>query len=469
MSITEGFKPQEVADAELALSFPANFIWGAATSAYQIEGATREDGRGASIWDTFSATPGAVYRGDTGDIAVDHYHRTQEDLALMAGMGLNSYCFSIAWPRILPDGTGAVNSRGLDFYERLVDDMLAKGIVPFAKLYHWDLPQALEDRGGWRNRETALAFADYAEIVARRLGDRVPYWLTHNEPWCAAFLGYGIGIHAPGVRDRQAAVDAAHHLLLSHGLAIPRLRTYTNPQAQLAITLNLYPIYPADDSPETQHAVKYVDTFKNRWFLDPIFRGSYPEDFFQEFGTNPPPIQDGDFDIISTPIDILGVNYYSRNVVRGLPVTKSADGSQGDFYEEIPFVPGSSYTAMNWEVYPEGLYDMLARLHRDYKPRSIMVTENGAAYDDQWNGNDQVSDPERLEYLRTHIQAVAKALEHGVPMNGYFAWSLTDNFEWAEGYNKRFGIVYVDYPTQRRIIKDSGRWYASFIGDTRSL
>lgn len=448
---------------QLAPAFPAGFLWGVATSAYQIEGAAREDGRGLSIWDQFCATPGAVKDGDTGEVAADHYHRMPQDVALLAELGLNAYRFSVAWPRVLPEGTGAVNGKGLDFYDRLVDALLARGITPLVNLYHWDLPLALHERGGWLNRDTASAFADYAEVVARRLGDRVAYWATHNEPWCAAYLGYGVGEHAPGIKDVHSAVIAAHHLLLSHGMAMPRLRATARATAQIGIILNLYPIYAADDRAETRDAVDRADAHTNRWFLDPIFKGQYPEALFTHLGVAPPPIQDGDFQLIAAPIDYLGVNNYTRTVVR------ARDGAtSGADYLVVDPVPGATYTEMGWEVYPDGICDLLVRVARDYAPRAILVTENGAAFEDTWRGDDVVSDPERTEYLRAYIDAVAQALWAGVPLQGYCAWSLLDNFEWAEGYSKRFGIVYVDYPTQRRIVKQSGRWYADFIARQRA-
>ncbi len=452
-------------DVSLVDAFPPAFLWGAATSSYQIEGATREDGRGPSIWDQFSATPGAVYQGHTGDIAADHYHRMQDDVNLMAEMGLGAYRFSIAWPRVLPQGTGQVNARGLDFYDRLVDALLAKGIAPLATLYHWDLPLALHERGGWLNRETALAFADYAEVVARRLGDRVDWWITQNEPWVAAYLGYGVGVHAPGLRDVQAAVVAGHHLLLSHGLAMPRLRALARPTAQMGITLNLYPVYPADDRPETAQALQRADTFINRWFLDPVFFGRYPGTLFADLRVAAPPIEDGDMALIAAPADFLGVNYYSRRVVRALPegAAPSPWGPSG--YEEVALIPGATYTQMGqgWEVYPQGLTDLLVRLKNDYAPPAILITENGAAFEDHWDGDGQVSDPQRLEYVRGHIQAMAQAIAEGVPLRGYMVWSLLDNFEWGFGYSQRFGVVYVDFSTQRRVLKESGRWYAAFL------
>jgi beta-glucosidase len=448
----------EQTQLSLAKLFPANFLWGAATASYQIEGATHEDGRGSSIWDTFAATPGKVYQGHNGDVADDHYHRVDDDIALMTRLGLSAYRFSIAWPRILPQGRGDVNSRGLDFYERLVDTLLGKGIQPFATLYHWDLPQALEDKGGWRNRETAYSFAEYAEIVARRLGDRVAGWITLNEPWCSAYLGYGNGVHAPGVQDRQSALDAGHHLLLGHGLALPRIRAHVTNGAQVGITLNFTPGYPADNRPETLRDLAHYDAFSDRWFLDPLIRGSYPEGFFENMALQAPPIADGDMEIISTPIDFLGVNNYTRGVIRGTEPAPLADAVQ----QVVP-VPSASYTEMGWEVYPNALSELLMRLHKEYALPKLYVTENGSAFRDQWDGGEHVHDPRRLSYLQEHLQGIARAIEQGAPVQGYFTWSLLDNYEWAEGYSKRFGIIYVDYDSQRRIIKDSGLWYADLI------
>lgn len=465
MSITDKtisqLKPGIKSQPAAAISpFPPDFLWGAATSAYQIEGAVHEDGRAPSVWDHFAATPGATYQGQTGEVAADHYHRIAEDVALMAQLNLNAYRFSLSWPRILPQGTGAVNERGLDFYDRLVDHLLARNIRPIATLYHWDLPMTLQDRGGWLSRDTAYAFADYAEAVARRLGDRIDLWLTHNEPWCTAYLGYALGIHAPGLRDKQLAANVGHHVLLSHGLAVPRLRTHLSSQAQVGIAVDFYPVYAADNRPETLYAVKQADTFRNRWFLDPLFRGRYPDDLFTAMGVLPPAIQDDDFSVISTPIDFLGVNYYSRMLVRGR--TDAAEASN-DSYETIGHISGSSYTEMGWEVFPAGLANILIRIHREYAPKAMIVTESGAAFNDVWDGNNSVHDQKRIDYLQEHIQTVARVVEQGVPVKGYIVWSLLDNFEWAEGYCKRFGLVYVDYPTQRRIIKDSGLWYASFV------
>lgn len=465
MSMIDNAQPAIKVDTYLKSVFPADFLWGAATASYQIEGAAYEDGRGLSIWDQFAATPGKVYQGENGDVAADHYHRMPEDVALMSELGLNAYRFSIAWPRILPQGTGTVNERGLDFYDRLVDLLLARGITPLVTLYHWDLPLALHEQKGWLNRDTACAFADYAEVVTRRLGDRVDWWTTLNEPWCSAYLGYDTGVHAPGIRNKQSSYIAAHHLLLAHGLALSRLRAYTRKSAQLGITLNLTPVYAADDRPETLRAVEQADKMSNRWFLDPIFRGNYPEGLFADAGVAPPPIRPGDLDIIATPIDFLGVNNYSRSLIRA-QTGESGDGTNRR-YEHVAGVADAAYTEMGWEVYPQALTDVLVRVHRDYAPRAIAVTENGAAFADRWDGSDHVSDSQRVDYLREHLKALGRARAEGVPVKGYFVWSLLDNFEWAEGYSKRFGIVYVDYPTQRRIIKDSGRWYAAFIATQR--
>ena len=458
MSITFNGRTETVVETELARRFPAHFLWGAATASYQIEGAVHEDGRGSSIWDDFAATPGKTYQGHNGEVAADHYHRVEEDTDLMVQLGLGAYRFSIAWPRILPDGRGSINSAGLDFYDRLVDALLAKGIVPFATLYHWDLPSQLEREGGWLNRATANAFADYAEIVTRRLGDRVANWTTLNEPWCSAYLGYGIGIHAPGLKNRQAAIDAAHHLLLGHGLAVPRMRAHLPSSAQVGITLVLNPIYGADERAETLRDVALANEFSNGWFLDPIYRGTYPEQFFAHMALNPPPIQPGDLESISAPLDFLGVNNYSRILVRGVETQPLADQ-----FESVSPVPNACYTDMGWEIYPNGLRDLLVNVGRNYPVGKLYITENGAAFPDVWDGGDIVSDPRRVDYLRAHIAACAEAIEQGVPLAGYFVWSLMDNFEWSEGYARRFGMVYIDYPTQRRVIKESGHWYAALL------
>ena len=455
MSILDHTNPQAEEDSTEAGIFPSDFLWGAATASYQIEGAVNEEGRGPSIWDAFAATPGKVHQGETGEVANDHYHRYLEDVALIKALGLRAYRFSISWSRVLPQGVGAINQAGLDFYDRLVDALLARGITPMATLYHWDLPLALHEKGGWLSRDTAYAFADYAELMARRLGDRVKLWQTHNEPWCVAFLGYGLGEHAPGLKDMALVATAGHHVMLSHGLALPRLRAHTPATAQIGITLNFSLAYAADEQPATLAEV--ARTMRgNRWFSDPLFRGSYPEGLFADLGSAPPPIQAGDMELISAPIDFLGVNNYTRVLFQA-----SADGSQSRAVQPIP---GAVYTEMNWEVYPAGLGDLLVWLHEEYAPGALIVTESGAAFTDEWDGKSSlVSDPLRVAYTRDYIRAVGSAIERGAPVKGYFAWSLMDNFEWAYGYSKRFGIVYIDYPTQRRILKESAHWYASFI------
>ena len=438
--------------------FPPDFLWGVATSSYQIEGAINEGGRGASIWDQFAATPGKTFRGHTGAVAADHYHRMADDVALMASLGVRSYRFSVAWPRVIPDGRGPVNTQGLDFYDRLVDMLVAHDIVPLVTLYHWDLPTALHTRGGWLHRETAEAFADYSVVVAKRLGDRVHKWITHNEPWCAAYQGYGNGKHAPGIVDNAAAVSAGHHLLVSHGLALQRMRSVLGAKAQIGIALNIYPVYPEDDKPATLEATAHADDFKNRWFLDPVLRGTYPEHLFSYLHTAPPPVQPGDMDLISQPIDFLGVNYYTRSIIHATP----------HGYTEVNSVQGASYTAMGWEVYPQGLTVLMRRLHEEYAAPPIMITENGSAFYDKWDEHvSMVDDPERLHYLQSHIAALEAAAKMGVRVGGYFAWSLLDNFEWSEGYDKRFGLVYVDYITQRRIPKASAHWYGQYIRSQR--
>lgn len=453
--------PETLADINLPVFFPKDFIWGAATASYQVEGAADEDGRAPSIWDHFSATPGKVYGGHTGAIAVDQYHRYLDDIALMKSLGLGAYRFSVSWSRVLPQGTGTVNEAGLDYYDRLTDSLLAQNITPVATLYHWDLPLALHEQGGWLNRDTAYAFADYAELIAMRLGDRVKWWQTHNEPWCIAFLGYGKGEHAPGLQDISQVLVAGHHVLVSHGLAVPRLRSLLRPDAQIGITLNFTPAYAGDNLPITLETVEKANR-ENRWFTDPLFKGVYPEGLFEDFDVVPPPVQDGDMELISTPIDFLGVNNYTRTLYQA-----TNDGKES---KEVDPVPDALYTEMHWEVYPQGLCDLLVWLHREYAVSSLIVTENGSAFPDEWDGNsDSVRDPLRVSYLRNHLQAVGEAISQGAPVNGYFAWSLLDNFEWAHGYSKRFGIVYVDYPTQRRILKDSARWYANFIRRQREL
>lgn len=440
-------------------TLPPDFLWGAATASYQIEGAVHEDGRGESIWDRFSHTPGAVMNGDTGDVACDHYHRAGDDIGIMGELGLGAYRFSVAWPRVLPDGTGAINGAGLDFYDRLVDALLATGITPFVTLYHWDLPQVLQDRGGWANRESVQWFREYVEAVSRRLGDRVKHWITHNEPWVVAVIGNLMGRHAPGLTDLPTTVRVAHHLLLSHGEAVPVLRANSGPGARVGITLNLNHVDPASDTEADRAAAERHDQFQNRWFLDPVFRAEYPAQLLAHFAARgaTPPVEPGDLERIAVPIDFLGVNNYFRSVI--------AAGPRGDGTDDLEVKPDtSSYTATEWEIWPDGLRQLLVRLHRDYAPPALYVTENGAAFDDVLESDGHVHDPARVGYLRDHLRACRQAIAEGAPLKGYFVWSLLDNFEWGEGYAKRFGIVYVDYPSQRRTVKDSGLYYARVIG-----
>jgi beta-glucosidase len=432
-------------------SFPHDFLWGAATASYQIEGAAHEGGRGESVWDRFCATPGKVRNGDSGEIACDFFHRYTDDVLLMQELGLDAFRFSISWPRVLPSGRGAVDNAGLDFYDRLVDELLAHEIEPFATLFHWDTPQALEDAGGWPARATAEAFVEYAEAVVSRLGDRVRHWITHNEPWVHAWLGHAWGEHAPGRTSETDACAAAHHLLLSHGWAVEQIRGAA-PDARVGITLNLAHAYPASDTPEDEAAAWQVDGEGNRWFLDPIFRGAYPADLLERGEIVAPFVRDGDLEAISAPLDFLGVNNYFRFLVSA--------GANGPYIERNL---DAQHTDMGWEVYPDGLQRLLVRVANDYAPSVIYVTENGAAFGDVRVHDGRVRDPERTAYLASHIEAVSRAIADGAPVKGYFVWSFLDNFEWAHGYSKRFGIVYVDYPTLERVPKDSFYWYRDFI------
>jgi beta-glucosidase len=448
------------------LPFPPGFIWGSATSAYQIEGAWNVDGRGPSIWDSFCHQPGRIHTGETGDTATDHYHRWAQDVELMSAIGLNAYRFSIAWTRILPDGDGKVNQAGLDFYERLVDALLARGITPYPTLFHYDLPQSLQDRGGWPRRETACAFGDYAALLAKRLGDRVTCWITHNEPMITAFLGYLTGEHAPGIRNPFAAFSAVHHVLLSHGLAVQALRANARQPLQVGIALNLAPVYPASDSERNQRATRLPDGIINRLFLDPILKGCYPEDLaslwiwkllerglaWSQDGRVHRSIRPDDLKVISEPLDFVGVNYYTRMIVRCHPVLP---------YTE--FKPAHSEYSQMWEIYPQGIYDLLLRLHQDYHPPNLIITENGVPEPDEVSADGKVHDPRRICYLQAHLAQVRRALQDGVPVSGYFVWSLLDNFEWVFGYSRRFGLVYVDFNTKQRIPKDSADWFGGVI------
>jgi beta-glucosidase len=438
------------------MPFPVDFSWGAATAAYQVEGATAEDGRGESIWDRFAATPGKIANGDDASVACDTYHRYREDVLLMRDLGLNAFRFSIAWSRILPDGRGWPNPAGLDFYDRLVDRLLENGIEPFATLYHWDLPQALEDRGGWPSRDTVEAFCEYVEIVASRLGDRVTHWITQNEPWVISWLGYGYGEHAPGRTSEADAIAAAHHVLLAHGRAVEVIRREA-PGAEVGITLDLIPMHPLTGSEADAAASRAEDGTRNRWFLEPVLRGTYPADVLPRFESLLPFAWDEDMSTIGAPIDLLGVNYYRRHIVRA-----AEDGAT----PVVVHPTGAELTEMGWEVYPEGLYELLVGL-REWDTPPLYVTENGAAFPDRrMNGN--VEDPARTAYLESHLDAISRAIAHGAPVHGYFVWSLLDNFEWARGFEKRFGIVYVDYETLERVPKASYRWYRDFIAAQRS-
>jgi beta-glucosidase len=445
----------------MSLQFPEGFLFGAASAAYQIEGAASEDGRGPSIWDTFSHTPGKVHHGDTGDIACDHYHRIDTDLEVVAELGLSSYRFSVAWPRILPDGAGSVNQKGLDFYKRLVDGLNERGVTPMATLYHWDLPQPLQDAGGWANRDTAARLADYTQVVLDALGDSIPLWVTINEPFCSAMVGHLQGRHAPGRRNLAAALAAAHHLLLGHGYATEIIRRRA-PAALAGITLNLSDIAPATDASDDQAAAARLDGHENRWFLDPVLTGAYPADMLAWYGTQTPIdfILDGDLAVISAAIDFLGLNYYETKTVAADPAEPVHQA------REIPAT--GAVTAGGLDVRPAGLGRILRRLHEQSPALPLYITENGAAFHDYVDPEGNVHDPERVSYLRDHFAETSAAITAGIDVRGYYIWSLLDNFEWADGYSRRFGLVYVDYRTQARIPKDSARWYGQLIDEHRN-
>jgi beta-glucosidase len=434
-----------------------------ATSSYQVEGAVAEDRRGPSIWDVFSHTPGKVFHGDTGDVAADQYHRYEADVRHMAELGIQAYRFSIAWPRIQPEGKGRVNRAGLDYYRRLVDTLLSHSVTPAVTLYHWDLPQGLQDRGGWTSRDTARRFADYAAILFEDLHDRVPLWMTLNEPWVSAWMGHATGEHAPGLTDRDKALRATHHLLLGHGLALEAMRSGGS-DAQAGIALNLTPVRPARGTAADLDAAERVDAFLNRLYLAPLFSGSYPQGLLEWYGAAMP-IEEGDMALIAQPVDFLGVNYYTCHRVEAL----AHDGPRldGDLYAGLGARPvrdtGARRTAMGWAIEPDGLRELLVRLRRELASVPLYITENGAAFHDYGDPEGRVKDTERVDYLAAHLRAAREAIEDGVDLRGYFLWSLLDNFEWAEGYSKRFGILYVDFPTQRRTFKDSAHWYAEVI------
>lgn len=429
--------------------FPHNFLWGAATSAYQVEGAWNEDGRGESIWDRFSHTAGNVMNGDTGDIACDHYHHYKEDIALMGRLGLKAYRFSTSWSRVLPAGRGRVNPKGLDFYDRLVDHLCAANIEPLLTLYHWDLPQALQNEGGWDNRDIAYAFADYAALMVKRLGDRVKYWITINEPSVITHIGFMTGEHAPGFKDQRMAYQVAHHLMVAHGLSVQAIRA-ARPDAKAGIVLNLSMAEPASDHPEDAATAQKYWEENEILFPDLLFKGHYPPAVYDMVGKNMPKIQAGDMALITQKLDYVGINYYSRNVF----------GANG----RLERVEGSEYTEMGWEVCAPALRRMLVRINKEYDLPPIIITENGAAFKDDVSADGRVHDPRRIEYLKNHFIQTRLAMLDGVDVHGYMVWSLMDNFEWGYGFSKRFGLIYVDYATQRRVIKDSGAWYAAVIG-----
>ena len=439
---------------DLPSMFPPDFVWGVATSAFQIEGAAFEDGKGESIWDRFCRVPGAIADASNGDVACDHYHRLDADLDLVASLDLDLYRFSVAWPRVQPLGEGAWNEKGLAFYDRLVDGLLARGLAPHLTLNHWDLPQALQDKGGWASRDTVHRFVDYALGIQRRLGDRLAAITTHNEPWVVAVLGNEEGTFAPGIKSRRTAVQVAHHLLLSHGLALQALRA-EGATAKLGIVLNMAHQMPLTDSEADTAKARLDDARGRRWYSDPLFKGQYPAEVLAELGADAPATEPGDMQIISTPMDYIGINYYSRALSSAAGPVEAKDK---------PYPK----TAMGWEIYPEGLRELLLTMHRDYTLPPTYITENGGAFPDPTTDG-HVHDADRIDYLATHIAAVGQALAAGVPMAGYMVWSLMDNFEWASGYAKRFGIVHVDYATQRRTPKDSALWYRDLVAKCRAL
>ena len=435
--------------------FARDFLWGCATSSYQIEGAGSEDGRVESIWDRFAATPGKVRDGSNGSVACDHYHRWPEDLDIARDMGLGAYRFSIAWPRIFAQVGGKPNERGLDFYSRLVDGMLERGLQPWATLYHWDLPQFLQDRGGWNERATVDAYLAFVDAVTRRLGDRVQHWITQNEPWCTAMIGNFEGVHAPGLTDFKTALQVCHHVLLAHGKAVPLIRANV-PGAQVGISLSLHPVRAATDSAADQAAAARHDGLRYRWFLDPLYGRGYPADTMAQVGNAAPAVMPGDMEAIAVPTDFLGVNYYFPETIADAPGCEPLD-------TRVLAPYGVETTALGWEVAPQGMAELLARIEQDYHPGDMYITENGSCYDDEVDAVGEIDDAGRRSYLQRHLLALKDAIASGVRVKGYFAWSLIDNFEWAEGYLRRFGLVHIDYATQRRRLKASGKWYRAFL------
>ena len=437
--------------------FAHDFLWGCATSSYQIEGAGSEDGRVESIWDRFAATPGKVRDGSNGSVACDHYHRWPEDFDIARDMGLQAYRFSIAWPRIFSEVGGKPNQRGLDFYSRLVDGMLERGLQPWATLYHWDLPQFLQDQGGWNERATVDAYLAFVDAMTRRLGDRVQHWITHNEPWCTAMIGNFEGLHAPGLTDFKTALQVCHHVLLSHGKAVPLIRANV-PDAKVGISLSLHPLQAASDSAADQAAMLRHDGLRYRWFLDPLYGRGYPAATLADVGAAAPTVLEGDMEAIAVPLDFLGVNYYFPETIADAP-------GHAPLSSRVLPPAGVETTALGWEVAPQGLGDLLARISNDYQPGDMYITENGSCYDDEVGPDGEVNDVDRRRYLQRHLGAMKDAIAAGVKVKGYFAWSLIDNFEWAEGYQRRFGLVHVDYATQQRRLKASGKWYSAFLNN----
>ena len=431
----------------------SEFVWGVATSSYQIEGAANEGGRGQSIWDTFCKVPGKVANFDNGDIACDHYHRYKEDLDLMKWMGVKAYRFSVAWPRVIPDGVGRVNEMGLDFYDRLIDSLLEREIAPWLTMYHWDLPEALQLRGGWNNREVVEWFGEYAEVLTSRFGDRVKNWMTLNEPLCSAWLGHLYGDMAPGIKDLQTALNVSHHLLMSHGLACQVIRSNVS-EANVGIVINVTPAVPATDSQEDSNAAQLADGFDNRWFLDPVFGRTYPADVIDALGASPE-IHSGDMKLIAQDLDFLGINFYFRQTV-------AADQNSKPLPIRSVNRENVKRTAMNWEVHPQAFEEILLRISKEYSPKAIYITENGSAWNDEVI-NGEIIDDERIDYLARHLDVMRSAKNQGAPILGYFAWSFLDNFEWAYGYEKRFGLIYVDYKTQKRTPKKSAFFYRQLL------
>ncbi len=438
------------------LVFPEKFLWGAATAAYQIEGAYRDDNRGETIWDRFSHIPGKTCNGDTGDVACDHYHRYREDIKIIKELGLKTYRFSISWARIFPDGKGKPNEKGMQFYKNLVEELVENGIEPAVTLYHWDLPQKLQDEGGWANRDTVDCFVQYARYVFQNLGDKVPIWITHNEPWVVSFIGNWEGRHAPGITDFTTALLVSHHLLLSHGMTVKAYREMGF-KGEIGITLNMNPVYPATDSIEDAEAAKLFNEYLNKWFADPVLKGKYPEDIFKWYQEKRffPETAGDEIEAVYQPVDFLGINNYYSSFVRydnqkwPIPVSEVSTGKDT--------------TQMGWEINPEGLHDLLVYLHKEYNGVKILITENGAAYNDMLNHEGKVEDDNRLTYLYRYLEQVHRAILSGVNVAGYYAWSLMDNFEWGYGYSKRFGLIYVDYKTQKRTLKKSAYWYRDVI------